>query len=168
MNPTEHPLHSKTEIRIQWIAIACMAIGLLTSIYYHGQLLRAERIKSELSSYLHLNDRYHHLLFALIQNDSEVFQKEDEASLKSNKYIMYELFELLASVQSIEKYFKELDKDVWPCWQQRTEFLFSKPAIRYAWQSHLRYAGKIYKPEFIEQIENVIAQEPYLLPSNIR
>lgn len=157
MNPSEHPLHSK-EIKLQWIAIACMAIGLVTSIYYHAKILKAERIESELTSYLHLNDRYHNLLFTLIQNDSEVFKKNETALLQKNKYIMYELFELFATVKSVEGYFEELDQDVWPCWERRMEFLFSKPAIRHAWQSHLKYAGKIYKPEFLHLVENMIAQ----------
>lgn len=160
MDLTEHSLHnSKTELRLQWIAIVCMAIGLLTSTYFHATILRAERTESELSSYLHLNDRYHALLFTLIHNDNEVFIKTDDDSLQKNKYIMYELFELFSTVESLERYFKELDKDVWPCWKRRMEFLFSKPAILYAWHSHLRYAQHIYRPEFVEQIENIIAAQ---------
>lgn len=82
MNPTEHPLHSsKTEIKLHWIAITCMAIGLITSVYYHAHTLKAERIESEINSYLHLNDRYHKLLFTLLQNDPEVFRKTDPDSM---------------------------------------------------------------------------------------
>ncbi len=158
MKPEEHPLHSSSsERRLQWIAIGCMAIGLITSTYYHVHTLKAERIESELSSYLHLNDRYHKLLFSLLENDSEIFKKTDNPSLQKNKYIIYELFEIFATVDSLKGYFSELEKDVWPCWKRRMEFLFSKPAIQYCWQSHASYAGKIYKPEFVKHVERVIA-----------
>lgn len=163
MHPTEHPLHnSKTEIRLQWIAIICMAIGLVTSIYYHANTLRAEHIESEINSYLHLNDRYHKLLFALLQNDSEVFQKTDPDSMRENKYLMYELFELLATVDLLKNHFNELAQEVQPCWKRRMEFIFSKPSVRHAWKSHLSYAEKIYKSDFVEHIEQVIAQTPIL------
>ncbi len=162
MNPTEHPLHSKTEMKLQWIAIACMAIGLVTSIYFHANILKAERIENELSSYLHLNDKYHSLLFKLICDDSEVFKKTDDLSLQKNKYLMYELFELFSTIDSLEGYFKELDKDVWPSWKRRMEFLLSKPAVQYAWQSHRNYAERIYEPHFVEHIESIIAaHEPH-------
>lgn len=158
VNPSEHPLHSsKTTNLLQWIAITCMAIGLITSNYYHIHILKAERVETELTSYLHLNDCYHKLLFNLIQNDSEIFKKIDDSSLGKEKYIMYELFDLFATVQLVENYFTELDKNVWPCWKQRMEFLFSKPAIRYAWQCHLKDARHIYKSEFIQHVENIIA-----------
>ena len=77
MNPTEHPPHT-TDSKLQWIAIGCMALGLITSVYYHSQILKAERVESELTSYLHLNDRYHKLLFTLIQNEPDVFQQTNE------------------------------------------------------------------------------------------
>lgn len=159
MNASEHlPHSSRTELRLQWIAIVCMAIGLIVSIYHHSHMIKAERIKSELTSYLHLNDRYNQLVFSLIQNDSEVFKKTDDLSLQKNKYVLYELFELLATVESLKGYFKELDKDTWPIWNRRMEFLFSKPAINFAWQQHQRYAKEIYRPEFIRLVDNVIAQ----------
>ncbi len=162
MNPTEHPLHSsKTEIKLQWIAIICMAIGLITSIYYHANTLKAEHIESEINSYLHLNDRYHKLLFTLLQNDSDVFKKTDLHSMRKNKYIIYELFELFATVDLLENHFNELDQEVRPCWKKRMEFIFSKPSIRQAWQSHLDYAGKIYKPGFIQHVEEIITQLPF-------
>jgi len=159
MSTTEHLPHgSKTEIRLQWIAIFCMAIGLIVSIYHHTHLIKAERIKSELTSYLHLNERYHKLLFTLIQNDSEVFKKADDQSLQKNKYVLYELFELLATVESLKGYFKELDKDTWPIWNRRIEFLFSKPAVQYAWHLHQADAKEIYLPEFIAHVDHVIAK----------
>ena len=159
MHPAEHPLHSaKTEIKLQWIAIACMAIGLITSIYYHAHTLQAEHIESEINSYLHLNDRYHKLLFALLQNDSEVFKKTDPDSMRKNKYLMYELFELFATVDLLKSHFNELAQEVQPCWQRRMDFVFSKPAVQHAWKSHLSYAGKIYKPEFVQHVEKVISQ----------
>lgn len=153
----EHPLHT-SDTKLQWIAIACMAIGLLTSVYYHSHILKAERLESELSSYLHLNDRYHQLLFTLIQNDHEIFSKTGDISLQKNKYIIYELFELFSTVDMLESYFSELDQDVWPIWKRRMEFLFSKPAIKYAWESHLRYADQIYKPAFMKHVETLIAE----------
>lgn len=162
MDSAEHPLHSsgshsKTEIRLQWVAIFCMAIGLLASIYFHVNILKAERTESELASYLHLNDRYHSLLFTLIHNDEDVFKKTADSSLQKNKFIMYELFELFSTVDALERYCKELDKDIWPCWRKRMEFLFSKPAILYAWHSHLKYAQHIYRQEFVAHIEAIIA-----------
>jgi hypothetical protein len=163
MNPTEHPLHnSKTEIRLQWIAIICMAIGLITSIYYHANTLKAEHIESEINSYLHLNDRYHKLLFTLLQNDSKVFQKTDPDSMDQNKYLIYELFELFATVDLLESHFNELGQEIQPYWKRRMEFVFSKPAIRLAWQSHRSYATKIYKSEFVQLVEGVISQTPFL------
>lgn len=157
MKPSDHPLHtSNTETKLQWIAIACMAFGLMISAYFHSTTLKAERIKSELSSYLHLNDRYHTLLFNLIQNDPDVFHKTSQETLQKNKYVMYELFELFETIDMLEHYFKELDKDVWPYWKRRIEFLFSKPAIRYAWAIHFRDAEKIYNPQFMQFVENII------------
>ncbi len=168
MNPTEHPPHSsKTEIKLQWVAIGCMALGLMASIYFHSNILKAERIENELSSYLHLNDKYHSLLFKLIDNDREVFQKTDNASLQKNKYIIYELFELFSTINSVERYFQELDKDVWPCWKRRMEFLLSKPAVQYAWQSRRRYAEQIYDPAFVRHIESIIAANPSSETANI-
>lgn len=159
MKSTEHLLHNSTvEIKLQWIAIICMAIGLITSIYYHSKTLKAERIESEVNAFIHLNDRYQKLLFTLIHNDSEIFKRTDQESLQKNKYVIYELFELLATVYSLEGYFKELDKNIWASWKKRTEFLFTKPAIRYAWQSHAAYAEKIYRPEFVKLVESEIAQ----------
>lgn len=162
MNPTEHPLHSsKTEIRLQWVAIICMAIGLITSIYYHAKTLKAEHIESEINSHLHLNDRYHQILFTLLENDSEVFKKTDQDSMQKNKYLMYELFELFATVNLLESHFKELGSEVKSCWTKRMEFLFSKPSIQHAWKSHRSYAKEIYKPEFIASIEKVVAETPF-------
>jgi hypothetical protein len=158
MNPTEHPPHSsRTEIKLQWIAIACMALGLIASIYFHASILKAERIENELSSYLHLNDKYHSLLFKLIDNDPEVFQKKDNASLQKNKYIIYELFELFSTIESVEVYFSQLNEDVWPCWKRRLKFLLSKPAVQHAWASRRHYAEHIYEPEFVAHVEKVLA-----------
>lgn len=156
MNVAEHPPHNM-EIRLQWIAIICMAIGLVTSVYYHANTLKAEHIKNEIDSYLHLNDRYHKLLFTLLQNDPEIFNKTDDASLKANKYILYELFELFATVSMLEGYFSELDKEIWPCWERRMNFLFTKPAMQHAWQCRRKYAEHIYKPEFVNHVERSIA-----------
>lgn len=170
MRASEHPLHSKTEIKLQWIAIFCMAIGLVTSIYYHAHTIKADRITSEISSYLHFNDRYNKLLFNLVQNDSEVFKQASNDSLKENKYIIYELFELFATIDLFQDYFTELDKDIWPIWKKRMEFLLSKPAVRYAWKSNRNYAEKIYTTEFMEHIEHIIAcatlQETPLIKAN--
>ncbi len=148
----------KSEITLQWIAIGCMAIGLVISTYYHANSLKTERVESELTTYLHLNDRYHKLLFTLIDHDSEIFKDRDNyENLQKNKYIIYELFELFSTIDSLENYFTVLDEDVWPCWSRRMEFLFSKPTVRHAWQTHSQYAGKIYKPEFVRRVESVIA-----------
>jgi hypothetical protein len=159
MKDGQHSLHAPaSETTLQWIAIGCMALGLIISTYYNAYTLKTERIEGELTSYLHLNDRYHKLLFTLMDHDSQIFKTHDDfAFLQKNKYIIYELFELFATVDLLENYFTELDEDVWPCWKRRMEFLFSKPAIRHAWQCHANYAGKIYKQEFVQRVENVIA-----------
>jgi hypothetical protein len=158
MHPTEHPLHSKTEIRLQWIAIFCMAIGLITSIYYHSHTIKADRIKNEMASYLHLNDRYNKLLFTFIQNDADAFQKTDKQSLQENKYLIYELFELFATIDSFQDYFIEIEENVWPIWEKRMEFLFSKPAVRYAWESTRSYADKIYPSSFVDHVEKILSK----------
>ncbi len=163
MHPTEHLLHSsRTEIKMQWLAIICMAIGLITSIYYHARTLQAEHVESEVNSYLHLNDRYHKLLFTMLQNDPEFFQKTDPESMRKNKYLMYELFELLATVDLLKGHFNELNREIEPCWQRRMEFVFSKIAIQHAWQSHMSYASNIYRSEFIQCIQKVIANTSML------
>jgi len=160
-----HHLPHTSEATLQWIAIACTALGLVISTYYNAYTLKAERVDGELTSYLHLNDRYHKLLFTLMDHDSGIFKKQDDFDLQKNKYIIYELFELFATIDSLEHYFTELDKDVWPCWKRRMEFLFSKPAIRHAWQCHAVYADQIYKPEFVKRVESVIASTTPLASS---
>ena len=148
----------RTEVTLQWVAIGCMALGLVISTYYHSHTLKADRVESELTAYLHLNDRYHKLLFTLIDHDSEIFKNRDNfENLQKNKYIIYELFELFSTIDSLEHYFTELDKDVWPTWSRRMEFLFSKPTVRHAWLTHSQYAGKIYKQQFVNRVESVIA-----------
>jgi hypothetical protein len=165
-----HKHSQTTEIALQWIAIGCMALGLIISTYYHSNSLKSERIESELTTYLHLNDRYHKLLFTLIDHDSEIFKNHDNfAFLQKNKYLIYELFELFATVDSLEKYFRELDKDVWPCWIRRMEFLLSKPTVQHAWKTHAQYAGRIYRQEFVNRVENMITSAPTLeLPHQIQ
>jgi|GEM_PF-4290791 len=145
------------ENKLQWIAIALTAVGLISTTHYNFHILKATRFETELSYYLNLNERYHKLLFTLITNDSEIFKKNDNASLNNNKYIIYELFELFATVKSLEGYSQELDQDINSIWQKRIHFLFSKPAIQTAWQGHENYAYEIYKPEFVEYIHRVIA-----------
>ena len=147
-----------SENKLQWIAIAMTAVGLGASAFYSTQALRVARLESELATFLQLNDRYNKLLFTLIQNDSEVFKKTDDATLKDNKYLIYEIFELFSTIKGLEGYFSELDKDVWPIWEKRTQFFFSKPAIRYAWHLHMNYAEAIYKKEFVTYIEEVISE----------
>ena len=77
----------------------------MTSVYYHANTLKAERVESEINAYLHLNDRYHDLLFTLIHNDPEVFKKVDPESMRKNKYLIYELFELFATVDLLASHF---------------------------------------------------------------
>ena len=164
-----HPeaLHSsKMEVRLQWIAIVCMAIGLISSIYYQALTLKSERIESEINAYLHLNDRYYNLLFTLINNDPEIFRRTDSESILKNKYIMYELFELFATVDLLESHFDELGEEVTPGWKRRMEFIFSKPSVRHVWQNHLSYAGKIYNAQFIEHVTKVIASSSDASPLN--
>ncbi len=148
----------QSENILQWIAIGLTALGLITTTHYNVRILEATRFETELSYYLNLNERYHKLLFTLVNNDPEIFKKDDDLSLDNNKYIIYELFELFATVKSLEGYYKELDKDISSIWQKRVDFLFSKPAVRHAWQTHETDAQAIYKPEFVNYIHNVLAQ----------
>jgi quinol monooxygenase YgiN len=152
-----HSLHSKTELKLQWIAIFIMAIGLMTSIYYHANTIKDDRIKAEMQSHLHLNNLYNKLLFTLIQNDSEVFKQVDDPSLQENKYIIYEMFEVFATVDAFKEHFAEMHKDILPIWQRRMDFFLSKPAVRYAWESHRSYAKHIYHPGFLQYVEDTIA-----------
>ncbi len=155
MRKTIHRIQS--ENILQWVAIGLTALGLFTTTHYNVRILEATRFETELSYYLNLNERYHKLLFTLVNNDPEVFKKSDDLSLEHNKYIIYELFELFATVKSLEGYYKELDKDLTSIWQKRADFLFSKPAVRHAWQCHETDAQAIYKPEFVEYVHSVIA-----------
>ncbi|MBM3201397.1 MAG: hypothetical protein FJZ56_03195 [Chlamydiae bacterium] len=157
MSSKESSTHGKLEIRLQSIATICMALGLVISIYYNSHILKSERIETELATHLHLTDRYHKLLFTLIQNDSAVFEQSEDAFLQSNKYLIYEFFELLATVNSLQPYFEETAKDVWPTWKKRMEFLFSKPAIRKAWYAQRHYADHIYKSEFISDVDKILS-----------
>ena len=145
-----------SESKLQWIAIVFTAMGLLVSTYYNANILKAARIDNELSSYLKLNEHYNRLLFTLITNDSEIFKKNDNASLKTNKYIIYELIELLATAKSLEHHYQELTTDVSTIWNKRIAFLFSKPAIQHAWKSRKQYAEKIYEAEFIAFIDAIL------------
>jgi len=146
------------ENKLQWIAIGLTALGLITTTHYNVRILKATRFETELSYYLNLNERYHKLLFTLINNDPEVFKKNDDKSLENNKYIIYELFELFATVKSLEGYYQELDQDISSIWKKRVDFLFSKPAVRQAWLTHVSDAQEIYKPEFVEYIHRILAQ----------
>lgn len=147
------------ENKLQWIAIGLTAFGLITTTHYNVRILKATRFETEIAYYLNLNERYHKLLFTLLHNDPEVFKKSDDQSLETNKYIIYELFELLATVKSLENYYEELGQDLSNIWQRRVDFLFSKPAVQHAWQIHEAYAQEIYKPEFVSYIQGVIAQK---------
>lgn len=150
---------NSTQNKLQWFAIACTALGLLTSTYYNAYILKAARMDNELSSYLKLNEHYNRLLFTLLNNDREIFRRRDDASLNSNKYILYELIELLSTVKSLENYYQELDKDVIAVWNRRIEFLLTKPATQHAWQSRKQYAERIYKPEFVEFVDEIIRNQ---------
>lgn len=141
--------------KLQWVAIIFTAVGLFTSIHFHIHSLQTARMENELFSYLQLDERYNKLIFTLIDSDPDVFKKVDDLSLKNHKFIMYELFNLFETVESLRPHYQELD--LWPNWQKRMEFLFSKPAIQYAWQKHRRDADQIYHPEFIARVDSILA-----------
>ncbi|MBS0615397.1 MAG: hypothetical protein JSR58_02440 [Verrucomicrobia bacterium] len=149
---------------LQWVAITFTAIGLLATIHFHMHSLQTARIENELFSYLHLNDRYHKLIFTLLEKDANVFQKTDDAYLNENKFLMYELFELFSTADSLKSHFQELNT-LWPHWQKRMEFLFSKPAIQCAWKKHQKSAPQIYDEKFITQVNGII--EAQALPSEV-
>lgn len=148
-----------SENKLQWIAIAITATGLIITSYYNMKTLGQARLDSELTTYLQLNDRYNKLIFKLVCNDSEVFKHTDTEALKKNKYIIYEMFDLFSTIKSLETYYSELNKDVWPIWEKRIEFFFSKPAVRYAWQVRMQYANAIYTNDFVEYIDELLSTE---------
>jgi hypothetical protein len=145
-----------SESKMSWIGIIFTSIGLITTVYYHDHILKATRMESEMKSYLLLNQRYHELLFTLIHNDSEVFQKVDDQSLKENKYIIYELLNLISTVKTMESCFNEVAPEIKADWERKTNFLLTKPAVQFAWEKRIRYADKIFNPNFISFVENVI------------
>lgn len=143
-----------SENRLQWVAIICTVIGLLASVYYNAKILTAARMQSEMSSYLHLNERYHKILFSLMEEDPKIFSRTSDMT-KSQKYHIYEMFEVFALVTTLEDHYKEIDSDAWPIWHKRMSFLLQKPAIQHAWQCRMDYAEALYVPEFIAYMENL-------------
>lgn len=146
-----------SETKMSWIGIIFTSIGLLTTVYYHDHILKATRVESEMKSYLHLNQRYHQLLFALIHNDSEVFKKHDDAGLKENKYIIYELLDVISMVKTLEKYHTQVAPEIKFDWERKIDFLLSKPAIQFAWEKRMKYGDKVFNPSFITYVEKIIA-----------
>lgn len=144
---------------MQWIAITITAAGVMCSAYYNSETLRSARIENELSSYLNLNERYQKLIFSLISGDADIFQIVDFKDLHEKKYIIYELLELFSTVKALEGYYLDLDKNIWPIWDERIKFLFSKPAVQSVWKHRRIYAEKIYKAEFIQYVEQVFASK---------
>jgi hypothetical protein len=151
-----------SESKMSWIGIIFTSIGLVTTVYYHDHILKATRVESELKSYLHLNQRYHQLLFTLINNDSEVFKKYDDGSLKENKYIIYELLDVIAMVKTLENYYTQVVPEIKSDWDRKIDFLLSKPAVQFAWGKRMKYGSKVFNPNFITYVDNIITTHQQL------
>lgn len=144
---------------MQWIAIFMTTVSLFLTSYYNHRTLKVAQIENELISHLNLSERYHRILYSLLESDSHVFQRTDRASLEKNQYLIYEAIDLFCTVHSLEKYHEEMVKDIWPQWRMRMEFFFDKPAVRFAWRSQAPIAHQIYNQKFISHVCQLVADE---------
>ena len=138
-----------------WVGIIFTSLGLITSVYYHDHILKATRLESEMNSYLNLNQRYHQLLFSLVHN--QAFRNTGGEIVKDDKYVIYELFDLISTVKTLENYFTEAAPDIKADWERKIDFLLSKRAVQQAWKERAEYIDKIYNASFITYVEQVIA-----------
>ncbi|MCE5293697.1 MAG: hypothetical protein LLF94_03675 [Chlamydiales bacterium] len=140
---------NSSESRLAWLGIIFTSLGLIISVYYNHNSLQAARMESELKSYLTLNERYHQLMFSLVNKGEGVFFKEDD---KENKYCIYELFDLISTVKIVESHFTSIPS-IKADWDRKIAFFLSKPAVKHAWRARSEYATKIYSPSFINYID---------------
>ena len=145
------PDMQNTETKLTWLGILFTMVGLVTTIYYNAHTLKVTRMESEMSCYLHLNDRYHQLMHTLIHN--KTFRHTTAEDLGDEKYILYELFDLFATIKTMESYFTEIAPQLRADWQRKIDFLFSKPAVQAAWKARRDYSDKIYDPAFIAYVQ---------------
>ncbi len=136
-----------------WLGIIFTMIGLITSVYYNGHILKVTRMENELNSYLNLNQRYHQLVYSLVHN--KTFRHTSEETLGDDKYVIYELFDLIATWKTMEDYFDDTSPNLKADWERKIHFLFSKPAVQAAWKMRHEYVNKIYSPEFVTYIDNI-------------
>ena len=135
-----------------WLGIIFTMIGLVTSVYYNAHTLKVTRMESEMSCYLNLNQRYHELVYQLVHN--KTFRHTSGDQLGDEKYLMYELFDLVATIKTMEAYFIETAPELRADWERKIDFLFAKPAVKAAWAARSEYTDKIYDPSFIAYIES--------------
>lgn len=145
-----------TENQWQWVAIVVTITSLISTSYFNHKNLQAARIDSELISYLNLSERYQRLMFELIKNDHNVFQKTNDDALRENKYLIYEVMDLFSIVHALDKSHKEVGQDFWPTWCKRMQMFFKKPAVQHAWKTRRTYAEDIYPSEFVEYIDQQV------------
>ena len=152
---------STSESKLAWLGIIFTSLGLLASVYYNDHNLRATRMESEMNSYLNLNQRYHQLMFSLVHKGQGVFfRTSDDEQHKESKYIIYEMFDLISTVKTLERHFTEAIPDIKADWDRKINFFLSKPAVQHAWKTRVEYANKIYSPTFIAYVEQVMAEHP--------
>lgn len=142
-----------SETRAAWLGILFTMAGLVTSIYYSGHILKVTRMENEMNCYLNLNQRYHKLVYTLVHN--KTFRHTTSEELGDDKYVIYEIFDLIATVKTMETY-AEMAPELRADWERKIDFLLSKPAVQAAWKTQIPYINNIYSPDFINYIEKRI------------
>ena len=146
-----------SEYKLAWLGIIFTSLGLVASVYYNDRMLRATHLESEMNAFLNLNQRYHQLLFSLIHKGPGVFIDCDEDHFRESRHTMYELFDLISTVKTLENYFTEAAPAIKDDWDRKIEFFLSKPAVRYAWKRRSEYVNRIYNADFIDYVEQIMA-----------
>ena len=146
-----------SELKMAWLGIIFTSLGLVASVYYNDRMLRATRLEGEMNAFLNLNQRYHQLLFSLIHKGPGVFIDCDEDHFRESRHTMYELFDLISTVKTLENYFTEAAPTIKADWDRKIEFFLSKPAVRYAWKKRSDYVNRIYNTDFIDYVEQIMA-----------
>lgn len=147
-----------TESKMAWIGIIFTMLGLVTSVYYNGHILKMTRMENEMNCYLDLNQRYHQLVYKLVHN--KTFRHTSSDDLGDDKYVIYELFDLIATVKTMENYFSETAPQLKADWERKIDFLLTKPAVKAAWKTQSAYMNDIYSPDFIAYIDGTIHAKP--------
>lgn len=98
-------------------------------------------------------------MFTLVhQGQGVFFNMSDDEQSKESKYIIYEMFDLISTVKTLEKHFTTAIPDIKSDWKRKIDFFFSKPAVQHAWKTRIGYASKIYSEKFIAYVEKKMAK----------